>query len=258
MIETKKHEFYKQILLDLYHPHKSNIFQKYTIIGYKSDFLTGLKSIAIKKDDTIIFATIGTNSPQDYIADFKLLDEKIPLYAKKLKSFIEETIKKPINKEYKIILVGHSLGASSNTIIATKYISVNEVVNFNPFGVKGIIKENSLMFTATPLNKIINYCNLNDDIATYKLSNQIGICYTIYTKNPHNAHFIDNLESLSTRIKFDQNDKLLETRIRQRKKTLEFLKNKTNNIKQEIKKDLKNMLNISYSNNQKNVLVHMK
>lgn len=225
MNELERHWYYRQALIDAYHLSLKAMKAKYNVVNYDSDIRNGFKSYAIKANQTIIFVTIGTNSLQDLGSDLKLLFGKIPSHAIELKIFIQDTMQNPFFKNYKIELCGHSLGGSANTIVATKYLHVNEVINFNPFGTKEIIGSEILKYPLTSLNKIINYCNLDDDIATYKLSNQVGICYTIYTEKQHNAHWIDNILPLSTRQQFNQNDKTLETRIRQRQKKLKEIKN---------------------------------
>lgn len=245
MNEINRHEFYKQIIIDSYHLSKKEMKERYHIINYDSDFFTGFKSYAIKINNTIIFTTVGTNSIQDLISDKKLLSGKIPSHVKKLKNFIESTLMNPAFQNYKIVLNGHSLGGSANTILSTKYITVSEVVNFNPFGTRNIIGENNIKSPTTPLNRITNYCNLNDDISTYKLSNQVGNCYTLYTENKHNAHFIDNVAPLSTRKQFNQYDKTLETRIRQRLEILNKIENKAKHIKDTTIKKIKNVFQIS-------------
>ena len=234
MNEIEKHNYYRKILIDAYHLSVKNMKKKYKIINYDSNALTGFKSYAIKDGDNIIFTTIGTNSIQDIISDFKLLKKRIPSHVYDLKFFIKQTISNPIYKNCKIILNGHSLGASADTIVATKFLSVDEVVGFNPYGTRDLIGNAGIKHSLTPMNKMINYCNLDDDIVTLKLNQQVGVCYTMYTKNLKDAHFIDNIESLSTRRLFNQKDENLNTRIKHRKEILQNTKIFTENLLKEI------------------------
>ena len=192
--EIRRHEELKAMSVYAYHPEYKEPN------GYKlmmvSTLHNGFYACVLKKGNDIVIAYRGTelNDGQDIKNDYVMWwRHKFPSQA-----YTALRVYDYVKKEYpncSITVTGHSLGGSLAQIVgAIKNVTA---VTFNAFGTKNLIDEKYQIHA----DKITNYCNPDDFVATENAINQIGVCYQINSNNYDMLpHFIEKMQPLENRI----------------------------------------------------------
>ena len=167
----EKHQEYQQLAISAYPKNKELSPKNWVELSSEKNWKTGFRATAFYKNNQIVIAISGTDSPIDILdSDIKIGLNKIPNQFYDAKKFYEK-IKKN-NPDTKITFVGHSLGGSLSQLMSNE--TGCDAVTFNAYGVKNIIGEENNKNT-----NIINYGNPKDKVFRKNLDNQLGKTFII-------------------------------------------------------------------------------
>ena len=220
MNEIIRHEKYKELCKDIYPQNLKNFPKDVVPLYVHENKKNGFFAYACKYQDRIVIVFRGSELDTfngkitDGRNDINMGIHKIPnqahdaiLFTKQIKQ-----VMKTKYPNYKLDLIGHSLGGSLAQYTHVLVKGINETVTFNPYGTRKTLEkyfENNT--SQSPTDKITNYC-VQDDMVGDKLSKdtQLGKVYYIDIIDPKGSkHQIENMRSLSTRrIKRNKDSKI--------------------------------------------------
>lgn len=189
-LQVNKHEIYKQLCINSYHPEQSLPTGCKFLFSKTGE--SGFYARVIQNGNNIIIVCRGTSNFDGLKDDYRMwIKEKLPNQEKEALAFCDIVNKYCKENGYSITVIGHSLGGSLAQIISAKRNI--EAVTFNAYGTRNLLNPNIKYFT----NKVINYCCDSDVITRINAENHIGKCYSIsssdYTKDPHKIEYMDSL-----------------------------------------------------------------